>query len=432
MESPPSQQDIDKLVAHPASTPKQLQEAFALFSAQADELQKSYPMLDVRFLKATSQLAMAHDQLNQKLTQLNHTRFYLQALIDNISEGLIFIDVDKNLTVLSERARTLLRLEEPACGCLYSRVFSDQFFGFSISQQLAQRSGPIATTLTLSPKALGITPSFLQINSRFIDLENKQMSKLSRQSNALQGLLILVRDISELERLQAINQRNERLKELGELAATMAHEIRNPLAAIEGFACLLKNDLKGDEKKVQMSQSIIEASRQLNKMVGNILHYARPLTLHIHYQDIQATVQQAVDMANVSGWLGPHHKLVWHASGQSILVAHDKELLKSSLLHLIKNALQAVGERGSVRVDLRQIDKHVEVTVTDDGHGIEPHLLDKIFLPLFTTKSEGNGLGLCEVSKMSQAQGGTVEAFSTLHKGSSFCIKLPIQSPLTQ
>jgi signal transduction histidine kinase len=401
-------------------------------SNDSDSNLKICPSSNDDLLMMQSRLTLSQDLLTKKLIELTRTRFYLDALLAHISQGLIFIDTTGIIVTLSKRALELLQLESELITypVHHSSLFQDEFFGFSIQKLLEKKGNAPLSILTLLSQSSLKKSSYLEISASSIHLENKALSELNHHENVTEGLLILIRDVSEIEHLQAIQQRSERLRDLGEVTAIMAHEIRNPLSAIEGFASLLKRDLNDHFHQHEMAESIVEAARTINQKLTQVLHYAKPLKPLIHNQCVRASIQQAIEMVHVSQWLRSDQKLLWDESA-TLLIPHDRELLKSALLHLFRNASQAIPAKGTIEIKTKEILSHIEIHVIDDGVGIEACNLEKIFLPLFTTKDEGNGLGLCEVNKMIHSQGGSVEVLSLIRFGSVFIIKLPILSHLT-
>lgn len=417
--------EMEALLNMPVSNPKELQKAFALFNSQTEKLLQTYQTLELRFLSISSQLAFTQSQVVEKVTELSRTRFHLQALLDHIEEGLIFISPEGLITTLTPQASKLLSLQPLKLPIQWSDVFKDDFFGFSISKHLNHKSHPPACLLTLSANEAKEQSRYVYIKGSYICLKNEALASLTKESQSVEGLMILIRDVSEIHRKQALNQRSERLQQLGELTARLAHEIRNPLGAIEGFASLLARDFKDSPDTLQMIEAIQEASHTVNRLVTQVLHYGRAIVPHVMRQDIIDTINHAVQSAQVSGWLNDGQHIVWEEPESPIKIEHDREMTLSCLSHLIKNAAQALAEKGCITISVESSETQTIVRVSDNGHGISTADIEKIFTPLFSTKPDGNGLGLCEVSKMMGAQGGKIEVTSAIGKGSVFSLVFP-------
>ncbi len=413
--------EMEALLSMPVASPQELQKAFSLFNTQTEKLLNTYQALELRFLSLNSQLAFTQSQLVEKVTELSRTRFHLQALLDHMAEGLIFISPQGEILTLTPQALCLLNLQELKLPLPFHSLFKDDFFGFSLEKHLHLKSQPPASLLTLDAKDSRSSPTYLYIKGSYICLENKALSEITKERQSVEGLMILIRDVSEIHRKQVLNQRSERLRQLGELTARLAHEIRNPLGAIEGFASLLKRDLQNSDL-LSMVEAIQEASHRVNALVTQVLHYGRPLVAHILRQDLIETIHHAIEAAQVSGWMKSSQRLLWEKPQEALNVEHDRELTQSCLGHLLKNAAQALGDQGEISISLENHKHQTIIRVKDTGHGIKSEDLEKIFTPLFSTKTEGNGLGLCEVSKMMAAQGGKVEVTSALGRGSIFIL----------
>lgn len=424
--------EMEALLNLPVSTPQELQKAFSIFNTQTEKLLNTYHALELRFLSLSSQLAFTQSQLVEKVTELSRTRFHLQALLDHMAEGLIFISPQGKILTLTPQALNLLSLKEIKLPVSFDDLFADDFFGFSLKKHLAAKIHPPASLLTLESKDATQPPIYLYVKGDYICLENKALSEITKEKQSVEGLMILIRDVSEIHRKQMLSQRSERLQQLGELTARLAHEIRNPLGAIEGFASLLRRDLKNNPEALHMVESIQEASGRVNGLVTQVLHYGRVLTPHIIRQDLVETLAHAVEAANVSGWLSNNQELIWDSPKEALSIEHDREMTQSCIGHLIKNAAQALEGPGKITVSLENNPKQTIIRVRDTGRGIKNEDLEKIFTPLFSTKAEGNGLGLCEVSKMMASQAGKVEVTSARGKGSVFSLIFNHIDPLQQ
>ncbi len=223
-------------------------------------------------------------------------------------------------------------------------------------------------------------------------------------------MLLLLNDRTELKQLETSVQQSDRLKELGEMAATLAHEIRNPLGGIEGFASLLKRELKKPDEQ-RMIDAILEGSHTLNALVTNVLEYARPLMLHFVPTDLAILLHETTELAKANG----HVCKVTIAKPR--ITSTDPKRMQLVLLNLIRNAYEA----GSAHVEI-VLTKNGTIQVKDQGEGIEPEQLKKIFTPIFTTKTTGTGLGLPEACKVMRAHGGHIIVDSKVGKGT--CITL--------
>jgi signal transduction histidine kinase len=240
-------------------------------------------------------------------------------------------------------------------------------------------------------------------------------------------VLILFKDITEIRRLQRFASRSDRMKELGEMAAQLAHQIRNPLGGIKGFASLLKRDLASHPPMQQMAQAIIEGTDSLNAIVTQVLDYARPLQPHfekINLLNLIEDIQKYVEAQEVQQ---RHNiKFFMHTALTQAWITADSQLLRLALMNLITNAIQAMPQGGNLTLSIQKKRHHFILTVSDTGVGISKENMNKIFSPFFTTKPQGNGFGLAEVFKVIQEHDGSIKVSSLEGKGTSFTIKLPL------
>jgi PAS domain S-box-containing protein len=392
-----------------------LSQAFEIFSHETARLENSYEALQEKFTRINQKLEKSNRELHLKVSELDATSFYLNSLLNNISQGILFIKLSGVVSTYNPRAEEILGIsQEKVLHSHFSTWFPDDLFCFSMKEALASKKAPETLFMTLS--TIQGTQKELELSVKF-DLKGDDASN---------GLIVLIRDITEMRRLQAIANRHYRMEELGEMAASLAHEIRNPLGGIEGFASLLHRDLNEMPEKQKMASAIIDGTRTLSTLVTNVLHYARPIKLRFATTDLVLLLKQVLELVKADSTYSQEIEYHLKFSASSILAPVDEEVLKTALLNLVVNAVQAMPQGGSLYVDLIQKNEFVTISITDTGEGISEENIEKIFSPFFTTKEEGNGLGLSEVQKVIQAHGGNIQVSSNLGKGSRFTIKLPL------
>ncbi|MEJ2615259.1 MAG: ATP-binding protein, partial [Ignavibacteriaceae bacterium] len=252
---------------------------------------------------------------------------------------------------------------------------------------------------------------------------------LNKEENEeAENYTVVIKDLTAQKLLEVQAERNEKLSAMGELASGVAHEIRNPINSIGMIAQRLKREFepKKDEEEYHLITKVLkdEVSR-INKIISQFLNYAKPLQLQkkeINAKDFFNEVFQLfIDQAN-----SKHIKfeLLNH---QSLSIILDPELIKQSLMNLIQNAFDAVAENGIVNLNYYLLGKSFIIEVRDDGTGISDEYKRKIFDLYFSTKKDGNGLGLSITQKIISQHNGTIEIEDNLPKGTIFKIKIPEQ-----
>jgi len=221
-------------------------------------------------------------------------------------------------------------------------------------------------------------------------------------------------------------RRADRLSALGELAAGMAHEIRNPLGSIRGTAEILRDGIDPSDKRHEFAGILIKEVDRLNRVVQDFLDFARPAPVERSRVDINEvlreilvlTRQQTVKSGIRAEFL----------PGDLPKLPGDREQLKQAFLNLILNALQAMDTGGLLTIATARIDDEARVRFTDTGQGIPPESREKIFNPFFTTRREGTGLGLAITHRIIQGHGGRIEVESRIGEGTTFTVALPVEN----
>jgi len=253
---------------------------------------------------------------------------------------------------------------------------------------------------------------------------NEVTEKLKVSYERLESELSRLRE--ELAAKNRELERRKRLAALGEMAAGLAHEIRNPLGGISLFASLLERDCRGSETSLDLVHKIQKGVGRLDGVVSNVLAFAHPRQLERRPALLKSILTEAVEMGRphfvqrrveVEIDDGVGEQEVWADAGQ----------LQRAVLNLLLNASEASEAGGSVRLSSRRAGAdYLEIEVTDRGSGIDGEALDRLFNPFFTTKDTGTGLGLAIVHRIVESHGGTVQAANRSGGGAVFTIRLPL------
>jgi len=242
-----------------------------------------------------------------------------------------------------------------------------------------------------------------------------------------------------LGNIRSIQAREEqkRLAALGAMAAGLAHEIRNPLAGVKGAAQFLQSEPLAGEAQ-EMLQVVIDETDRLNIVVSQFLDYARPFELNPEVADLNAVVHQALMLVRAQG-LPEELRLVEHWEEPMPAIPIDRTRMSQVFINLLQNALQAMPDGGALTVRTRRTGRRagpsIEVAISDTGAGIDADVREKLFVPFFTTKQGGTGLGLPICRRIVEAHGGELDVHSVRGQGSTFVVrldpeKLPSPAPL--
>jgi two-component system NtrC family sensor kinase len=372
------------------------------------------------------QLTVANAELEASRWEIMQSRRTLQALFDGITSPIYIVDSDYNLvaanatcaqavgeapeTLVGRRCYEVLRHTPDACsGCRLAQVWSTGQAG-----QRTERRWPVEA----ADRADG--PSEWEINTYPIRNEQGQVIQA----------IVLSQDVTEKRRLEASLAQSEKLAAVGQLAAGVAHEINNPLAAIIANAQLLQRELPPEDDRRESVDLIALAGDRAQRVVRGLLDLARQDGYSAEPTDVNASVQGA--LALVEGQFRPHNiELVRELAPDLPPLMASNDHLQGVWLNLILNARDALsGQPGEIRVTTRLSGQEVLVTVADTGAGIPVERLPRIFEPFFTTKApgRGTGLGLSVCHRIVKQHGGFIKVSSTPGQGTAFTVVLPVVS----
>ena len=256
---------------------------------------------------------------------------------------------------------------------------------------------------------------------------NDEIGDLGRDFNDMVQQLKSSRE--EIQRLhQNQMSRAEHFATLGELAAGLAHEIRNPLAGIAGVLEIVGRDLPENSAARSVMADAKQEAVQINRILTDLLETARPRPPQFRAADLAATVEHAVGFARQQA-VTKRITIELEAKHELPPVEHDPNQINQVLLNLLLNAVQSMDKPGTIRVslDADEAEEFAVITVADEGKGIAPEHIASIFRPFFTTKGHGTGLGLSLAKRTVEAHGGTIEVTSEVGKGTRFVVLLPLK-----
>ncbi|PWC52530.1 two-component system sensor histidine kinase AtoS [Azospirillum sp. TSO22-1] len=350
-------------------------------------------------------------EVNAMARALLDARSLTENILLSIADGVVAVDREGRVTSINPAAQQMIGMPAAAViGRPYQSLFDgDAHFASALLDTLQTGCPHVGVTLDLP-----LPRQTLTVNAS---------SSLLRDSHGTSiGAVVVLKDLTEQLRLKTQIMRADRLAALGELMAGVAHEIRNPLTSIRGFMQFLErcDDIKEWQSYAPL---IIRQVDSLNRIITELLEFGRPRPPLIRPVPVNDVIREVLLLSGGKSGV----QVVPELSPDLPLIDGDGEALKQAVLNLIINALQAMPEAGgTIRVATAVNGDAVVVTVTDDGTGIAPENLEKVFDPFFSTKPTGTGLGLAMVHRIVDAHYGAIAIESTPGTGTVVTLRFPI------
>jgi PAS domain S-box-containing protein len=398
-----------------------LQKSFQEFNESTVRLQNAFNSLERKFEDINRELELKNIELEKTLAEKDEMQNYLRNILQSLTTGVIVTNLEGKIETLNNCAEQLMGVHKAGAA------------GRSLSEMVPE----LAHCTALQQKTALETK--LRINGRILEILTSPMLSVSGSPT---GRVFILRDITRMEKLEEMAKRTEKFDAMGELAAKIAHEIRNPLGSIELFASLLLKKSASGEDREKLSH-VITAVRSMDNRISNLLMFTRkqkPLMRELRLSAILAEVISFVD-----GIIRQQDiDLETDFDPDNIAcVSGDSEMLKQVFLNIILNSLQAMPGGGSLKIGSRIAEAPgefpsegqapglpglpglIEVGFWDSGEGISPENIKKIFDPFFSTREEGAGLGLAIVHNIIDSHMGSIDVES--RPGSTFFrISLPL------
>jgi two-component system sensor histidine kinase HydH len=353
-------------------------------------------------------------------TALENMRSYTSNVIESMTSGLVSLDADGHVATVNAGARAILGLgSEDVDGADVDDV---------VRLELAADRREVNRVLTGEREAL-------ETETRVVGKEGSvpvalSASSLRDEEGRRAGTVLLFQDLREIEELKEAVERERHLASLGRLAAGVAHEIRNPLSALKGFAQFFRTKFKPGSEEERYSDIMIEEVERLDRVVQELLDFARPVTPDRKPTPPNTIIEEALALVS--------------EDAQFRRVAIEKKLLeglpdvmvdpmqmRQAVLNVLLNAIEAMSEGGTLTIETAGADpadgpSAVTLSVTDTGVGMSAEEVGKLFEPFYTTKPSGTGLGMTVVSRVVEQNGGRIGVRSALGEGTTFSLILPV------
>jgi len=343
---------------------------------------------------------------------LSRIKAFSDNVVENMPIGLLAIDGEGKVASFNQTAESVL--ERP----------SEVVLGKSADEVLPNELWALRNRVTDGKRVLEQELDCPLGEGRAIPL-GVSLSKLEGDDGMVLGDLILFRDLTEVRALQKEIERSERLASLGRLAAGIAHEIRNPLSSIKGFATYFGERYKDVPEDRKTADIMVQEVERLNRVITQLLEFARPMTVQKKPSPLGPVIQHSLKTIEREA-LTSDVKIETKLPDEIPQVPMDGDRINQVLLNLYLNAIEAMEEGGTLAVEVANEAGGLRISVSDTGKGIKGKDISHVFDPYFTTKQSGTGLGLAIVHKIIESHEGDIKLDSEPGRGTRVTIILPV------
>ncbi len=364
------------------------------------------------------QLRHSGEIIRRQQIDIKNLQALQQDIIHSINSGLIAADLNERILFYNRYASTITG---------YSEI---EIANSKITHLFPQLKSEITSILY---RKLSSTQRELSFFNRKEGRElylNCSLSALHNRNKQQNGILLLFQDITKLKEIERKSREKEKLAALGEMAAGLAHEIRNPLSSLYSAIQLLTSELTLPDEYQKLLQIAAKEIQRLNSLLSDFLLFARPNPPNKTEFQLYPFLQQLLLLSQKNQLLSKLQLSI--DVPQDCPIYADSQMLHQVLLNLLLNAAEAIenspSSRGKVRISATSDSRGTTITVEDDGSGIPPHLKDKIFKPFFSTKRGGTGLGLPVILRIVEAHSGKVELHNIEPHGTRFSLFFPAKN----
>lgn len=372
------------------SKAQELQRAFDVFNQVSQTLTQSYQELQGRVESLTAELAVANGELRRQYEAKEALSERLSLLLDALPAGVAVLD---SAGVISEA--------NPAACRMFGAALVGGHWSTQVQSRLQAAEAP--TEWLLGARRLAIAESPL---------------------DSAGGRILLIHDLTDAYQLKAEVERNQRLAAMGEMAASLAHQLRTPLAAALLYSANLEQAELNETARLRFAGKASAQLKRLEKLIQEVLLFARGESLGREPLAVTELLNDAGQ--TVEGLFAEKQITLSVRCASEICFPGNRKALAGALINLLENALQACQAGGEVALSANCVAGLLRIAVRDSGAGMRPEIQRRVFEPFFTTRGQGTGLGLAIALGVARAHGGNIELYSTLGAGSEFTIVLPV------
>lgn len=371
---------------------QELERAFASFSAASRELETSYAALEARVATLTSALGVARQERHSQRRANVRLARRLEMLMDALPGAVLLLD-----------AAGVVRQANPAAAEIFGDGLDGQDWG-NISERCVRT---------------------MNRSGEFVTYDGRRLSLARRSLRPDSGQILLFTDVTEERTVEDLMERHQRLSTMGEMAASLAHQIRTPLSSALLYASSACAPAVGDDTRRVLAERVVARLHDLDRLVKDMLHFARggaPAEVGVRVEDLFDGVRSLLEDRLQAG-----QRLVLDAGSADWQIPGNEQAVVGAVLNLANNALEAAGVRALVRIRARsRAPGSIDILVSDNGPGVALGQEDKIFDPFYTTRRNGTGLGLSVVRSVARFHKGDAWLERSADGAATFVMRLPI------
>ncbi len=383
---------------------------------------QSIGLFDIAFLVVgllSARLAERQSRSDVRLQVATQSLATLRALheriVESIRSGLVTTDLQGRIYTFNAAAEEITGYDEADVRGQDASIF------FGELKEIIADSMDMASIAEATPRfeANCLTADGLRLRLGF------SLSPLFAETGETTGTVITFQDLTHIRALEETSRRQDRLAAIGRMAASIAHEIRNPLAAMRGSIQMLRADMEGESSQTELMEIILRESDRLNRIISDFLNYARPRSIIQAEVDVAALLQRTFTLLRNSAETKENHVIEEEVPDSPVLIDADAEQLQQVFWNLARNALQSMPGGGTLRAVVENHSPNrLRIAFSDTGRGMSPEQVERLFEP-FSSTTGGTGLGLSIVYQIIRDHGGTINVRSREGQGTTITIDLP-------
>jgi two-component system, NtrC family, sensor histidine kinase PilS len=356
-------------------------------------------------------------RLRAATRSLANLRALHERIVESIRSGVVTTDLEGRIFTFNAAAEEITGYDEKDVRGQGASVFFGELTDHI--NNLVQ-----ASDLRTSPRfeADCLTAEGMRLRLGF------SISPLSAESGETTGMVITFQDLTHIRALEETSRRQDQLAAIGRMAASIAHEIRNPLAAMRGSIQMLRHEIKGESAQAELMEIILRESDRLNRIITDFLNYARPRSARHAKVDIGELLHQTFTLLRYSPEINEHQSVEDEVIDGPLMADADAEQLQQVFWNLARNALQSMPEGGTLSAQVSLTSRNrISIIFKDTGRGMSPAQVEHLFEP-FSSTTGGTGLGLSIVYQIIREHGGTINIRSREGQGTTISIELPVET----